>query len=106
MKKGNRRSKQTAEASTADDYEKREKRVRELEIENKAFQVTRSIFSFSFEFGDSVSFGVRVMVERGRKKEDGYGGEGKEERRRRLLSVEAGPTGFAAPSAGGGNNRR
>ncbi|KAK9930267.1 hypothetical protein M0R45_027310 [Rubus argutus] len=35
MKKGNRRSKQTAEASTADDYEKR---VLELEIENKAFQ--------------------------------------------------------------------
>lgn len=53
MKKGNRRSKQSAEASTADDYEKR---VRELEIENKAFQVTLSIFSFSFEFGESVRF--------------------------------------------------
>lgn len=52
MKKGNRRAKQTVDASTTDDYEKK---FQQLELENQAYQVAPSLYFcflylFCFDF--------------------------------------------------------
>lgn len=47
MKKGNRHSKQIIDASNSDDFEKR---IHQLELENKAYQVALLFFLISFFF--------------------------------------------------------